>query len=532
MCKRSLFFIILFLNVIVYGQTPVDTKSSLRKATVFPQGAQLEHECSVTLSEGQSLIRLVGLSPFVRPETIRVDGDGSFTILNVQHRLDYLNDVANSNEVKSIKEKLESLKTKSEEEETRLKIARDKFEFFTANRTFSGKDKSPDIESFKSFYAIYGSNVESLSLEILKRQHELNDFQKQIEKLNNQLNTLINKVNLPSGSILVLIDSKQAKTARLSFNYLVDNASWTPAYDVRFSGSDKPLLISSKAIIKQNTGIDWKDIRLVLSTAKTNISAQIPEFRPWYLGYYTPVLKGTMLMQEVQVAEMAEAPRQAGYSDEKKDVSVPEMSVDQRITYNEYSLELPQTIPSGDDNNIVKYRESKVDAFFEYEALPRQSQNVYLVGKIPEWYKADLSNGELNVYLENSYVGKSAVNTLQFSDTLSLSFGIDNNISILRKKMTDISGNQLIGSSRKETKGFRITCRNNKNQPVTVKISDQIPVSTRKDIEVEALELTGGIADQETGKVTWKASLNSLETKEFILKYSIKYPKNQRVITE
>ena len=96
-------------------------------------------------------------------------------------------------------------------------------------------------------------------------------------------------------------------------------------------------------------------------------------------------------------------------------------------------------------------------------------------------------DGEANIYLENSYVGKSEINTRQFKDTLELSFGIDNNISVKRERMTEFTENQFIGSNRKETRAYKLTIRNNKSYPVTAKITDQIPVSTSKEIQVETL---------------------------------------------
>jgi uncharacterized protein (TIGR02231 family) len=160
------------------------------------------------------------------------------------------------------------------------------------------------------------------------------------------------------------------------------------------------------------------------------------------------------------------------------------------------------------------------------------AKRVYLIGKISDWNKADLLDGEANVYLENSYIGKTTINTQQFGDTLDISFGIDNNIIVNREKIKDFSESQFIGSNKKETYAWKLTARNNKDYPIKLKLYDQVPVSASKDIQVETLELTGGSMNPNTGKVVWTMDLNPNETKQVILKYSVKYPKDKMVIVE
>jgi len=61
---------------------------------------------------------------------------------------------------------------------------------------------------------------------------------------------------------------------------------------------------------------------------------------------------------------------------------------------------------------------------------------------------------------------------------------------------------------------------------------DQIPISSTKDIQVDALEFSGGNLNQETGMVKWTLDLKGNETKEIILKYSVKFPKDKAVVIE
>lgn len=589
--------LVVFFHAFSFGQIEKEIYSTIKKVTVYTQGAQIEREAIVSLQQGPMILKLVGLSPYIKKESIRIDGEGSYSILNVQHQNDYLNELDKNKEIESLKNKIEELQYKVEDEGTWLKIIKDKLDFLNVNKEISGKDQALNPETFKTLNTVYGSNIETLNLESLKRQRLINDYQKEIIKLNNQLNSLNSKSDLPSGTIIITIEAKQTKSSKLSLNYLVDNASWYPSYDIRFQGVNKPLTVTYKANIKQNTGIDWKNVNLILSTAKTDISAQIPEFAPFYLQFYFPeisqALQGKVAGVEItdasgnpgagseirirgnksingnnepiyvvdgvpqnnissinpndidKIEVLKDASATAVYGSKgsngvvlvttkqnKEKSSIPLTITSKRETSNEYFVEAPQTIQSNDKNVSVSFKETDLNAKYEYQSIPSLSENVFLIGKIVDWYKAEFIDGEANVYLENSFVGKSSIDTKQFKDTLEISFGADNNISIKRERLTEFTENQLIGPNRKETLAFKITVRNNKSYPITTKIIDQIPVSTTKEIQVDTIDLSGGVLEKDSGKVVWEIGLNSNESKELVIKYSVKYPKTKKVIIE
>lgn len=614
MKKTFLFTLLLAIFVSLQAQTEKEITSTIKKVTLYTQGAQIESSASLSLQQGASTIKVTKLSPYIRPESIRIEGDGTYTILSVQHQNDYLNQLARSQEIDSLKQKIERIQEKIEDEELAVKITKDKLDFLTSNKSIGGKEQSINADALKSINEYYGSNVEALNLELLKRNRAITKYHKETEKLNQQLNTLTYSSDLPSGTIIIAVDAKNSiSKAKMKCTYLVDNASWYPSYDIKFQGFDKKLAITHKANITQNTGVEWKDVTLVLSTAKTDISAQIPELYPFYLQFFLPAppsysayeaLQGKASGIQIQDADEEEVV--IGYGTEKKksdmskslavrgvsssnggkplyvvdgivvdnadylspdqiakmDVlrdasatslygsrgangvilittknggessSTPAVISQQRETSSEFIVDADQTIASSTKQSTVKFREIEVDSKFEYQTIPKLSENIYLIGRLSEWHKADLMSGEANLYLENAYIGKSYLNIEQFKDTLELSFGVDNNLTIKRERLAEFSENQYIGSNRKETLAYKIVVRNNKSYPVKIKVLDQVPVTTNKDISVDVLETSEGKLNKESGLITWELPMNSLETKELLLKYSIKYPKDKSVIVE
>jgi len=533
--------IVLYSWVFTWSQVEKDITAEIKQVTVFTEGAQIERKATFSLQQGQMLLRLTGLSPYIRKESIRVNGDGSYIILGVQHQNDYLNELSRNKEVDALKIKLEALQFKIEDEENWIKIINAKLLFLTSNKEVASKEKGIEPETFKSLNTIYGSNLEVLHLDLLKRQRIIAESRKEVEKINQQLGIINGTNDLPNGTILVSIESKVLKNASISFQYLVDNASWYPTYDVKFMGTDKALHITYKANIIQNTGIDWKDVRLALSTARTNISAEKPELTLFYLDFYYPLYKALRgSVPGIQKSEMSEDVQQleqvvtVGYASEKKAdlASLPSVTSTRRETSNEYTIDASQTILSNNKTNTVNYKFSELKADYEFQSVPKLAENMFLIARINDWYKEELLSGEMNVYIENSYVGKSNINTDQYEDTLALSFGIDNNINIKREKLSAFSESQFIGSNRKETLAFKISLRNNKTYPIKCKINDQIPVTSKKEIQVEIIDISGAKLNSDTGILEWNLSLDPNENKELIIKYSVKYPKNKKVVIE
>jgi uncharacterized protein (TIGR02231 family) len=526
-------FVLLF-PFLLWAQPEKVIPSAVKKVIVYPIGAQMESEVTFQVQKGQMKIKLPGLTTTLNEESIRIVSDGSFTILNVQYSIDYLNELDKGVEAEKLLEKINDLKNKIEDEQLWLKIIREKIDFLNVNRQITGKTEGVNAETFKMMTQIYGNNYETLTLDALKRERKIEEYNEELIKLNSQMETITNHTGIPSGTIVVTIDGEQAKTAKMRFSFFSWAASWSPTYDIRFTGFNKPLEITYFANIVQYTNIDWNNVELSLSTAKTQVSAQIPFLNPYYLEY-----KEDNIIQVVEnnvsyewnvlsdTSEIVETSLDFSVDFEESPTLTDFTSGTETI--KEYKVENPQSIPSSTNFTSVTYGEGILNASYDYRSIPKLSENVFLIAQISDWGDAELNTGLAKLYLENSYVGKSNINTSHFTDTLDISFGVDNNVTVKREKVTTYSEKVFAGSTIKETVGYKITIRNNKSYQITTSVYDQIPISVDENIKVEMLEISDGQFDKESGKVVWKLDLKPNETKTVILKYSVKYPKDKQV---
>lgn len=527
----SMFLISAVFNIT--AQTEKDIKAEIKHVTVFPDRAQIDHETSVSLAPGKTILKLSGLSPYIDVQSIQVKGFGEFTILSVNHQNNYLQNLEDNPEMKSIRNQIEALQTKVEDEKAALGTLKEKEKFLAANQAVLVKATTFSIEQFKSVIELYTSNMDQIATTTLKKNRLIKDYEKQIAALQQQVADKLGKGQLPSGEILVTVTSEKQLTGKFSFSYVVANAGWYPSYDIRVDDIKKPVTILYKANVYQRSGVEWKDVKLSFSNATPWVAGNVPVLNPWFIDYYTyprPMIAGVKRSNApVMLEKAAMELKSEDALEEAAPVAVEKQVGETTITFD---IAIPYSIPSDGKIQTVEIQRLTAPADYKYVTLPKLSPLAFLTANITDWAKLSLQSGEATLYFENSFVGKSNLNVNQTTDTLTLSLGTDNSILVKREKRKDFTSKKVIGANKTETYSFLLTVRNNKSNPVKITLSDQIPVSSNSGITVDPVELSGGKHNAETGEIKWDLEIKPQETKQIILTYSVKYPKDKTIILE
>jgi uncharacterized protein (TIGR02231 family) len=219
---------------------------------------------------------------------------------------------------------------------------------------------------------------------------------------------------------------------------------------------------------------------------------------------------------------------------EAKDMEASPVLVQKQVgeTTITFDIAIPYTVPSDGKVQTVEIQRITAPADYKYVTMPKLSPLAYLTANITDWAKLSLQTGEATLYFENSFVGKSTLNVNQLKDTLTISLGTDNSILVKREKRKDFTSKKVIGANKTDTFSFLLTIRNNKSNMIKITLNDQIPVSSNSDINVDPIELSGGKIDRQSGEIKWEFEIKPQETKQVILTYSVKYPKDKTVILE
>lgn len=198
---------------------------------------------------------------------------------------------------------------------------------------------------------------------------------------------------------------------------------------------------------------------------------------------------------------------------------------------HEYHITRPYTIASDGHATTVDIARYDVKADYHYIAVPKVDESLFLVAESPALLKLGLIAGQASVYLEETYVGSTVLNTAS-SDDATISLGRDHSITVERTLLSDYTERKALGQIREESISWGISLQNNRSESARITLYDQIPVSLRSEIEVTAENLSGGELNNDTGIVTWDINLGCGKQRDIVLKYKVRYPKSKRLTVE
>lgn len=516
------------------GQEPVIIKAPVTGATLYPDRAQISHTSAITIPAGTTVLLIENLPHTLLPGTIRAEGSGDFMIMAVNPRTNYLSEREESEEIAKIRSRIAVLQNLIEDENTEIGIVREKEAFLTANRVVTGGTETISADQYRLLYEQYTSGIEGIKRGIIIHNRKLRSYEEEKRKLENQLSSETARNNLPGFEVLITVSSSKQTTGRVDLSYLVRDAGWFPSYDIRVTGTDAPATIFYKANVWQNSGFDWKNIKCSFSSASPAISGTLPVLYPWYIDF-----KQENMLKIRGVANMkAEAPASRAIADASLMIEDEEAAIAPPVTFNRgmnnfsFDLEVKQDIPSGTAPSVIELQRVTTDAVYRYVAIPKLREEAYLTAGITDWESLNLLDGAANIYYGNTFTGKSNIVASALTDTLDISLGPDNSITVTREKRKDVNTTRLIGANQEETRSYLISVRNNRTTPASILLHDQIPLSTSNQISVEPRELSGGVLDTATGKVKWDLTIAPGESRELILEYRVRFPRGENVILE
>lgn len=258
-------------------------------------------------------------------------------------------------------------------------------------------------------------------------------------------------------------------------------------------------------------------------------------------GYATVTLNQSMAnLQEVVVvgygtAGAAPGLRIRGVSSmakEKEELQTVSYTTQYQPTATVYRIDEKYTLETDGKTTTIGIKRFDVPALYEYFTAPKLDPAAFLTAKVVNWQEYDLQSGETNLYYEGTFLGKTYLDLSTINDTLSLSLGKDNSLRVARKLLKEMSAKKFLGSNRSESREYEITVMNTKKTPVTLIVQDQVPISVNKEIEVEDIAAPDAKVEKETGLLTWNLTLQPGQERKLRLGYTVKYPKERRVVLE
>lgn len=526
----SLFFTFLLgMRIFVFSQNQVRVDADNQHITVFLNRAQIDAKVRATVQTGTSKLIISNVASTIDPSSIQVGGKGDVVIMGVKFKHNYL-----GNKKRNVLE--DSIRITNTEVQTidmLIKVADNERNMLMANANIKNEKDGvtpEDLKEMLDFFRTKLTEIGTRQMQLARQSKEAND---KLTRLQRQLTSQGGNLNQPAGEIELTVSSKANATLDINLSYVANAAGWSPIYDIRAKDTRSDIALAYRANVFQNTGIDWKNVKLTLSTSNPSEGGTKPELNAQYVSVYepTPVVKrgrgdfdGTADGKALY-ASPAAAPKM----DDSISSTADFVNTVQTTLSVNFDITMPYTIISGGNPEMVDIQNYNLPATYKYYAVPKYDRDAFLTAIITNWEKYNLLPGSANIYFEGTFVGTSDIANSDTKDSLLISLGRDKKIITKRETIEAFKSRRNIGSNVKESFGYKITLRNTKSEPIDIVIEDQVPISQDSRIEVETEELQGADYNKETGKLIWRLTLQPLDNKEITLKYNVKYPKGKNI---
>ncbi|MFK8045946.1 MAG: DUF4139 domain-containing protein [Crocinitomicaceae bacterium] len=517
--------------------------SKIKNVTVFITGGEITRQAKVNLKTGRNVLVYTGISSVVDSKSIQFKSEDKLEIVSVSTELDYLKFTNNNPRAKSLSDSATFWQLQYQNLKDELSGYHAELQLIKSNISIKGNNTSLSAAELKAMADFHRTRISELNKVISKYNNDMQIVNQSIIAINSQLQEINYKEKTHSNQVIVVVDSDRNFSTETELKYIISNCGWQANYDLSARDISGKINLKYKAKVFNNTGNDWSNINLKLSTANPSLSATAPVLDAWFLNSNT-------VRQSFKKGKTVIVPQNRGYSQWHQNASVPEISqnlsgfgrkdVANQPAVRFTSIEVPQlsaefiinrpySIPSNSKPYLVEIDNFELPATFSHKAVPKLDRDAFLMASIVGWEQLNLISGPTYVYYQDTYVGESYINTTNVDDTLMLSFGRDKKVIVDKKLSEEFSNTSTIGSNRKDTYTYEIIVKNNMTTSMSMDLFDQVPISQESDVTVNVDEISNASMSDETGILIWNVKLKPGEQKIYKISFTVKYPKDKKI---
>lgn len=389
-------------------------ENKLEKVIVYYNGAQLTRRITCEMEAGENKFHILDLPNDLNPDSFKWSIESGTKLKTLVYRVDekYV-----SKEVQELLDEYTDIQTK---------IYKNNGEIETMNRLISTLSTSIEgveasVNGLQERWAFVRKEMSDLrngqieiALENQKLESKVSELQNDINEKRMQFNT--------NGVITVEVTADKANQYTFYFTYYTASPNWHMEYVLEVEDFHTPAHFRVCGVIYQKTGEDWKDVELVLSSNTPSFHNQQPKLSPWYISYKQ--------INEAMPLKYEEAIYMKEIRDERSMSNV--VVNNSALTGIEYTLPRTTTVASSDNIEQVDIKDYVFPTDYFYHSVSKYGKDIYRVARLKECSELDIIAGNVDVFVENAYVGKTYLETSVNNKELEISLGRDRSIFVER----------------------------------------------------------------------------------------------------
>jgi uncharacterized protein (TIGR02231 family) len=524
----------------------ISATSRITAVTVYTDRALTTRSTNINLKPGSYLIAFEALPTLILDDSVRVEGKGTAvtTIAGLEIKRTFL-EWSGEKRVQGLQEEIRLLERNSAGLDARkagisaqkafLESIRVAWGDRISKELAIGRPTSAELQDASSFVGSSITKAEEQSRDIESEKKVIKD---KIDALRRQQHEATGSARKESKTVEVAVEVAREGSLSLELVSMTPQASWEPSYDVRLAANTKAAELTFRAMVRQQTGEDWSNVDLTLSTARPATGGAPPELHPWQISLYRP----RPIMAEMMMAAPAPRSMTKKASRVQMDYAVPESIeaeeapasfVTAQISDEQSSISfhIPRAldVPSDGTNHGTVVAVEQLPVSLEYMAIPKLSPAVFLKSEMINQAPYPLLPGKVNTFVGSRYTGSSRLKKIAAGEKFDLFFGSDDQVTVKREELKQHKEAGLFGKNRVSYR-YRIELGNFRKEPLTIALRDQLPVAGDEEIKVSLEEPSIKPAEVKSdGTVIWSMPLLAGEKKALTFGILVEYPKEKEI---
>ncbi len=488
-------------------------KSKPTAVTIYLDRAQVTRSMSRELASGKYILVFDNLPYAINQNSVQINGTHGVILVDVKFKKKQFTVIPDEKiaALKSEQLKLIDAITDIDDTITHANSEKSFIDKISQRLTTAGNKAPPaqlDPDKWMKMVAFYRSKLTHLSKEIRQAEREQRQYKLKLNQVKRTLQQFGLQQYKTRNQVHATIIVNKPGRINLNLSYMVRGPSWKPIYDLRVLRNKKQMNLTYHALIKQNTGEDWNNIRVSLSTAQVHVSGQQKSLSPWRISLYTKTPVGgfhrpTGMRRDSSSHRFEVMPPKGKKNNSHKQMfngfgnsvaSKPRLrsskvNVNTKATSVVFNIKQKYTLASDNNPHKVSIMNQNFDAKFRYSTVPKLAPFAYLKANVVNNSLFPLLAGKTNVFLDNNFVAHSYMKSVAPGEKFWTFLGVDEAIKVEYKFIKRYEKTEGIFSKSKVfTYEYLIKIKNKKKSKITLVVWDQLPISSSADLKVTLVQ--------------------------------------------
>ncbi len=526
----------------------ISVKTAVSSATVYPDRARVvcQGECDVEV--GLHRLQVDDLPLTLEPESVRVTGKGiaRVRLLGADVNKQFYEETPAAN-VRELESQIEALQDAAA-------ALNDTKAGWEAHGRFLEGMRQATVEYAKGLsrgkttvaeqaqiVAYLQEQDGELRTAVRELDQKLRQLMRQLDKLRRELKTVQSARPRQRYRAEVEIEVLEAGNFHLSVAYVVRQAGWQPLYDIRLlsdAAGQNSIELNYLAQIKQNSGQDWVDVALSVSTARPALNQRLPELHPWYVDEKRPLLRRQPTAVR-SAKKMAMAAPMVADAELSSFEAAPEMAVAEVVTAEvqsngatvTFAVAGTVTIPSDGSPHKNSLMQHKLEPKLDYLAVPKHTDAVYRRATITNGSDSPFLMGQANLFVGDEFIGRTKIKFTPTGGELELLLGVEDRVTVEREMVKRDVDKRFLRDARQLRYGYKIVMKNLMQTAVSVELHDHIPTSRHEQIKIKLDKVSPDPAERsDLNLLEWQVRLEVGGETAVFYEYTVEHPRTMDVV--